>query len=378
MSKNATSLVKCIEEILKKFTDYNQTVDIVSGFESFFHDIYRDELIYFDRFPRNLSPRLTPDFTALFDNYGIIFEMTRGIAKKTDENQDRPLEDKITQLKRYDEFDYPFRADNQGTKISPKIRDTVLILDHQDSQETFIRINQKIKDTSNFNFKNNLIFLDYTFNSDTHLYTINKYHGENGCFRDDLFDEGKRLELLLGTKIGKSLKFHPRQFMEFKAKTILCNDPPSDIYMAVFLWDRIFKSYLKPDQYFELQSKGSNKIQELALNIDNVTNYINTEYIKYGNVHISSVRDAMMFLEKANLAEFKSHKDVIVYYHNLQKKSFSKSDQGDKTATSIDLRELGRSIAKQYCNNFNKKKKIKRREIDSSELIRTQSSLYEF
>jgi len=195
-----------------------------------------------------------------------------------------------------------------------------------------------------------------------------------------ILPEGKRLEEQLGTRTGVSLKFSANTFMETKARNILCNDPPSDIYMSVFLWDRIFKNYLKPDQFFELQRKNSGKIQDLNLNIDELTYYINHDYIKGGNVHISWVRDAMKFLAKANLAEFESNKDVTIHYHNLQKRSVSKKS-GDKKATLDDeLHELGRLIAQQYCGNINKKKKekIKKKEIDNTKSIRKQLSLFEF
>ena len=35
MAKNPDSLTSCIDARLKEFADYDQTVDIVSGFESF-------------------------------------------------------------------------------------------------------------------------------------------------------------------------------------------------------------------------------------------------------------------------------------------------------------------------------------------------------
>ena len=51
MSTSPDSLSACIDNIYKSFLTYDTAVDIVSCFESFFINSYRNELIYFDRFP---------------------------------------------------------------------------------------------------------------------------------------------------------------------------------------------------------------------------------------------------------------------------------------------------------------------------------------
>jgi hypothetical protein len=234
MPKNPDSLMACIDARLKEFADYDQTVDIVSGFESFFNYLYKDELIYFDRFPKVLSPKLTPDFTVLFDSYGLIFEMTRGIAKGNEENGDKPLETKIRQLKKYD-ANFEFKADAENKRVVPTTQDIVLILDTQNAQENFVRINRKIEETPDLQFRNNLIFLDYFFSSEKSCYFVRKYHGKNNSFRDMVLPEDKRLEKRLGEHSGEPLIFRPEHFMNFKARSILCNDPPSDLGRVLIL-----------------------------------------------------------------------------------------------------------------------------------------------
>jgi len=221
--------------------------------------------------------------------------------------------------------------------------------------------------------------LDYNFSSEKSCYFVRKYHGKNDSFRDTVLPLDKRLEEKLGEQRGNALKFHPDKFMDFKARSILCNDPPSNLYMSVFLWNKIFQNYLSPDQYHELQRRNPKKTQYITLNIDNLTKDINYKYIKNGNIRITWIKDAMKFLEKANLAEFISQREVTIYYHNLQKRSISKKNRSNKaTSEYVELHELGRLIAQQYCNNFNKKKRQRKDQIDETPMRRKQSSLFDF
>ncbi|MFA4889975.1 MAG: hypothetical protein WC628_10480 [Candidatus Omnitrophota bacterium] len=352
MPKNVDSLNGCIDNILKGYTEYDRTVDVVSGFEAFFNNSdYNGHLIYFDRFPRISSPqKLTPDFTVLFNNYGLIFEITKGIAKEKD---DKPLEKKLRQLLKYDSK-LEFKSDDENNKVIPEIQDIVLILDVRDANEAFVRINQKIEENSEFEFKNNLILLDYNFIPEDCCYSLRKFAGKNRCFRDGFLPEDIQLEKNMGT-MSKSLRFYPKHFMLQKSKSNLCNDQPTDLYMSVYLWSRILYNYLDANQRAQYQ-KGSSRIKQyINLNIDVLVKDINNKYIKNGNVHTTWIKDAMKFLEKANLAEFTSRRDVTIHYHNLQKGSLSKRRYGSEAASEHDgLYELAKLIAQRHCYNLQK------------------------
>ena len=360
MPQNVDSLNARVGKTLKEFTDYDRTVDIVSGFESFFNNLdYKNHLIYFDRFPRMPIPHKTPDFTALFNNYGIIFEMTKGIAKGTD---DKPLEKKLKQLLKYDTH-FEFRCDGQNHRVMPENKDIVLILDHRNSNEAFMRIIQKIEENSEFNFKNNLIFLDYSFIPEDGCYSINKFAGKNNCFRDVSLPENIQLDKRVWFR-GKSLQFYPKHFMLQKFKNRFCNDTPPNIYTAVFLWNEILYNYLDADQR-NLYQKGSSRIkQDININADQLVKDINTKYIKDGNVHTKWVIGAMRFMEKANMVEFISSRDIVVSYHNLPKPRPSKAHQGGAEALQHDeLNELARQIAYKHWSSTQGRKRGKRSSI---------------
>ena len=96
-------------------------------------------------------------------------------------------------------------------------------------------------------------------------------------------------------------------------------------------------------------------------------------------MHISWVRDGLKFLEKANLAEFSSTKEITISYHNLQKRSILRGDQNRKEASKHEeLHELGKLIAQQYCNNSNKNRKIKSQKTNYTPPKRMQASLLDF
>ncbi len=363
------SLIACIDTIYKDFVTYDVAVDVVSCFESFFNnEDYKNHLIYFDRFPLIPPTELTPDFTVLFDNYGLIFEL-----KQTFPLNDKAFEKEIRQLEKYDS-DLYFKSNEQGGKVKPEIQDIVLVLDSQDSNKIFKRLNQKVTD-SKFKFKKNLIYLDYSFRSDTGCYSFRKFAGDNKIFRDDSLPIS--LEKTLGQD-SDSLVITPEQFMDHKTIKVLCNDSPPSLYMAVFLWSKILHYYLDADQLIQYRRGNSKKTQEMIINREDLKNDLNKKYIPNGNVHRGWINDTMSFLEKADLASTNSDKTVTIHYRNFQKSSILKRQLKYKGAAEhAEILDLGNLIAQQYCKNIikitDKKQKPK-----SGPIRPRQRSLFDF
>jgi len=372
MSISQDSLNACMDAIYKDFVTYDIAVDIVSCFESFFNNIdYKDHLIYFDRFPSIPPKGLTPDFTVLFDNYGLIFEV-----KKTFPMLERPFEKEIRQLRKYDQ-NLEFKANEHGDRIKPDVQDIVLIIDGQDSNKIFKRLNKKIEENGEFKFQHNLIFLDYLFRPDTGCYSFRKYAGQNNIFRDASLPEGIQLERSLGQD-SDSLLIMPEQFMEYKAIKVLCNDTPPNLYMAVFLWSKILHYYLDAEQLIEYRRGNARKTQDININLNELIMYLNNKYIPNGNVHRSWINETISFLENANLASTISDKEITIHYHNFQKSSIIPRHFTNKGASEhAGIRDLGNLIAQQYCNNINKRKD-KKLKIKNKPTRPRQKSLFDF
>lgn len=352
MPKNVDSFNACIESKLREFTNYDRAVDIVSGFEAYCNnsDIV-DQLVYFDRFPIMANPvKMTPDFAVLFDDYGLIFEISVGSPFNN------TLENKLKQLKKYDEH-FKFKCNSGDERITPSTQDIVLILDSRDADEMFINLNQKIEQTPEFHFNNNLIFLHYTFRSEESYYFIKKFSGNNNSFRDNSLPTKTRFENVFHG--GRKMSFSPRHFKEHKAKSNLCNDQPPDIYTSVFLWNKIFYEYLSYDQRINLSKGSSRNPQDIDLNIDRLVKNINDNYIKNGNVRTKWIIKAMKLLEKADLAEFVSNKDVIIHFHNFRRLP-SRGPRNEAALEHDRPHDMARIIAEKYCNNINSNKKIRK------------------
>ena len=355
MPNVVNSFQNCYKNLVNGFTTYDQAVDVVSCIESIFRYAYKDELLYFDRFPSIPPTNLTPDFTVLFQgDYGLVFEV-----KRTFPQDDLAFEKEINQLLSYDNV-IELKSSDDGQRAKPAIHDIVLVISADNSNEIFNRINHLLREKANFRFRNNIIFMEYFYNtndSESH-YVFRKFLGENRGFRDESLPEDKRLEYQLGEK-GKSFKCYPKHFIKYKVNEVLCNDKPYELYMSVFLWTKVFYSYLDAEQKLEWNRGNPRKIQTIILKIDQLLANLNINYIPKGNVRKKWLTDTIDFLQDADLAVKDSDETATIYFCNLNKKIGGKAYfTSDGVAEKYEIGEYGRLIADQYCNNLNKKREL--------------------
>lgn len=336
---------------MKEFTIYDKSVDIVSCLESFFKNSYKDELIYFDRFPSISLPskKLRPDFTLLFDNYGLIFEV-----KNTFPNEDIPFKKELKQLLTYD-ANLSFKCDNKGNRKVPDVHDIVLIIDSKDSNSIFKRINHKIKNDSELKFENHIIYLDYNYSHEEAYYSFEKYAGEGGRFRDSSLPLDKQLEKKLGEK-GESIRVNPDKFLEFKSNNVICNDAPPKLYMAVILWSKIFYYYLDAEQKSYYMRGNPKKIQPIKIKINELMNDLNNKYIYEGGVRRSWIRKTLEFLQEANLASIDSNNEATIYFRNFKKSlGYKKQYNSQGAADHNEIHDIGNLIVQEYCKAITNK-----------------------
>ena len=137
----------CYNKLMDSFTTYDQNVDVVSCWESIINYGYREEHIFFDRYPCFGENNLTPDFTVLFnEEYGIIFEI-----KRTFPNDEQGFKSVVKQLMSYDTKS-EMRADPNGTMITPKCHDIVIVVGMMDSYEILARFNDLVNNDDEINF----------------------------------------------------------------------------------------------------------------------------------------------------------------------------------------------------------------------------------
>ena len=366
----ANSHSDCSNKLMDEFTNYDQTIDVISGLEAFFNYAYKDTLTYFDRFPDMPPNGLTPDFTVLFNNnYGIIFEL-----KRTFPNDIEGFAKEIKQLLSYDSVLH-FKKNEMESRIIPNNHDIVLLISSTNSNEIFARINRFLEE-KNISFENNLIFMDYSYDSaDTKSkYIIKKYAGKNRQFRDTF--ESLSLEETLGFQ-AKSIKCYPSHFIKYKINEVLCNDEPPELYMVVYLWSKILYDYLLDEQK-EIWRRGNiQTILDINLDIDTLLNDLNLKYIPNGNVRRSWVKNTMKFLEVAGLAIFIDETNVLIRFRNLRTKIGPEIHLLDGEDEKYKTKELGSIFIDWYCKNLitgKKPKQVKEKKLKK----RKSTTLSEF
>lgn len=351
MPSGGDKFYSCFNNLIDEFLTYDQTVDVVSCWETIFKYGYKNDMIYFDRYP-NIQPNgLTPDFTALFNkNYGLIFEV-----KRTFPRDEVAFKKEIEQLLSYD-ADLSLKADSSGKMIAPTVHDIVLVVSGIDSNEIFTRLNKVVDESKQFHFENNLILIEYIYQTNrTSRYIFRKFMGENKKFRDESLPPDTRLEYILGDQ-AKPFKCYPLHFMKYKVSEVLCNDQPPMLYMAVFLWTKVFYNYLDEEQKIAWGRGNPQKIQTIDINIDGLLGDLNRDYIPNGNIRRKWLTDTVEFLQDAGLASIKSNEQVEIYFRNLTQKIGHRYTH-DGGAEQEEIREFGHLIADHYCKNTIETKK---------------------
>ena len=336
MPNNSDSYKKCFEKLINEFTIYDQAVDVVSCWESIFKYGYKDELLYFDRFPNIPPNNLTPDFTVLFDDkYGIIFEIKRTFPKN-----DEAFKKEMRQLFSYDE-NLAFKADNSEKRIIPKVHDIVLVVSAMDSYQILSRLKKITNELKEFSFNNKIIVIEYFYQTNrTSRYVFRKLMGENGSFKDTSLPLERRLEHILGDK-SEPFKCYPRHFMKYKINEIICNDRPPELYMAVFLWSKVFYNYLNREQQIDWRRGNTQKIQVINIDLNHLLIDLNTKYISQGNIRKGWIMDTIKFLEDAGLASMKSGDKVEINFRNLTQKIGYKKHEVKEEVEKEQIREFG-------------------------------------
>lgn len=152
----------CFKEHLDNFTTYDQYVDVVSCWEEFFTNQYKQHFdhFYFDRFPTmhriTEGEPLPPDFAVYFnEEYGIVFEISRTMPR-----DDVPFDNELDQIRNYDS-DLQFTT-GDGKQALVKTQDIALVVSTTDAQTIEHRLAERI-DSGTLDLSCNLIALEYTY-----------------------------------------------------------------------------------------------------------------------------------------------------------------------------------------------------------------------
>ena len=336
----------CTSRLLREFWDYDQTVDVVSCCQAFLNYRQSGYLTYFDRYPEVPPAGLTPDFTALLGDYGLVGEV-----KRTFPEDDDAFRKEIDQLKSYD-VPVTFKSDKGGTRSTPKTQDIVLILfSPSNSLEIAYRIGD-FQDRGEITFAKNLVLLEaiYDMSGPISHYVFRKIPGGSRPFRDTSLPQEARLEPFLGEK-RKSINVYPGHFKSYKVREVFCNDQPPPLYTAIYLWTKVFYSLLTPEEVEVWRRGNPQKSVPVKVVPRDLSARINSELIPGGNVRAVWMHAALEFLEGCGLVTMSSKSEFEVQYRNLAGTSQeSGSEEGDR-AVSGRVKEYATVLARLFCES---------------------------
>ena len=346
---------ECVDKLLDDFKLYDKTVDLVSCWEFFYTKVasVRDKVLYFDRFPRLISPeenepgRKTPDFAVLVsDKYGLIGDVKSGF----------PLEEVAFQrhLERLKKYDQPlrFKSGQKREPISPITHDILLIIPFRDAQEIVVRIEDLFR-KGVVKFERNLIVFEWVYESDEYIFR--KVAGQTADFSDSCIPEEVRLSKQL-TSLGRSLKISPDHIKLIKATWQFCNDEPKPIYTIVFLWTKILYHLLNEHQRELWRRKNPQKELPIDVTVQQLVGKISGLYpIGWGH-WTDWITRALDTLVTAGLATRIPDGHYAIRYRNLTREVGEPGSPPLATRGAHHPSEYARIIATYICKGLRHKK----------------------
>lgn len=343
MSDDRDAFHSCVDDLREDFRVHDQTVDIVSCWQSFLQHSYPDSLEYFDRFPEDPDTGLTPDFTAHFGEYGLIGEIKRTFPKNK-----KAFKKEMDQLIKYDQ-ELKLQRNEGGELDTPEEQDILLILFDPSAAFQISKRVQNYLSEGEPPLEGSLVIIDsfYESSSVKSRYVFRAIPGQEMDFQDEALPGGKRLQTKL-IDDQESISVYPKHFVDIKAREVLCNDQPPPLYMAVFLWTRVFYDLLSHEQRETWRLENPQKTLEIEVSPEELTARLNQEYLREGAARLQWVRKALEFLESSGLAEEHSSGYTVEYRYLTQLYGHKKHHQEGKDELMVQ-KECSRALADFYC-----------------------------
>lgn len=357
------------EELLKQFSVYDTTVDVVSSWESITNHLYDEDFteFYFDRFP-SIDGGLTPDFTIFFDeSYGLIGEIKRTFPKHR--------EAIFTELDQISSYDDELAIQNgSGESVFPETCDLMIIIEGSSAPQIGTRLNRIILEEDEYNFSKNIVLIRYHFNQDAIMsrYEFQRVTELELEFRDKHFDTEDRLGNIIGEDGEyQTLRGYPKHFNSFKARKPICNDAPPGPYLATFFWHKIFPGYLSDEQYDVWKATNGQKAIPVEVTVDGLTDEVNN-YMKDGTVRKLWVRRALDFLVGADLANEQEDNYEIRFMGLVQDLGDENLQEGSQEMEQT--RELADIFIRRFCEDVSEEEEALIEEFDEEEDIEQEES----
>ncbi|WP_336134199.1 hypothetical protein [Natronomonas amylolytica] len=341
---------ECVDDTFESFRTYDQYVDVVSCWEHFLTEQYgTNDTFHFDRFPayfpEDSDDPLEPSFSVLFnEDYGIVFDVNQELP-----SVETKFESKLTELERYDQG-VEFHTGNGG-KASPSQYDIALLIHGDNFQTEKLRL-KKAFDDGKLNVDSNLVLLSYKYiDQDTNpKYQFQRASMVGDNFGDDPLPEQVRMSTRMSMEGGtfENIDIPADVFYDRKATGVLFNSEPPSLYLACYIWHTVFYDFLDDDQRIVWQRRDPNKTLDIVVDVDDLTERLNSDYIPDGGVHEDWVDNTLEYMCVAETAEKVSEGEYYVKFRNLRDKRREYNDTLSDRSEHSDLAHL---FAEWHCEN---------------------------
>lgn len=274
----------CVEDLMRDYRHYDQCVDVVSIFQMLFEQSETqlpETVVHFERFPT--IGKDTPDFTVVFtDGTGLVGEIAN--VARNDQGRDKTC----YQLAKYDQLTQ-LPVNSSGLLQPVEQVDVLFLTPLENSREVAGHILRRLDDEDHdytpshrpciVGYRPNLLPQGLAY------VIMDPGNPTNGRLREDGRPDG------IGAWLDEaSITVPPAKFEDVKAESVFMNDPPKKLYMATALWARVLPT-LAPQQPRRPEpiDVTENDLADLVRN-------------RYGIGSLSSVREALEVLERANYA----------------------------------------------------------------------------
>lgn len=341
---------ECVEDTFEKFRTYDQYVDVVSCWEHFLTEQYdTDGAFQFDRFPAYFpdgsDAPIEPSFSVLFnEDYGIVFDVNQQLPSVETE-----FESRLAELEQYDQ-DLRFHTGTRR-RVVPSHHDIALLIQGENFQTEKLRI-KKALDGGELSVESNLVLLSYRYvDQDTNpKYKFQRASMVGDNFEDDALPERLRMSTRMSMDGGtfENIEIPSSAFYDRKATGVLFNSEPPSLYLACYIWHTVFYDLLDDDQRIVWQRRDPSKILDLVVNVDDLTERLNRDYIPGGGVHEDWVDNTLKYMCVAETAEKIGQDEYYVKFRNLRDKRREYNDTLSDRSEHSDLAHL---FAEWHCEN---------------------------
>jgi len=340
----------------KQFNDYDQTVDVVSCWNTLSDFLFKKSYFFrFGKFRTQEKIELTPDFAIGESEDGIVAAPgsivcdVKKFPNPHPESADAAEQEaayKIFGASVEEVFKYAVPltyASDHGNlpKLAFHGHDVVLLTPEEIVDSVYKYLVSQLG-SKPFNVGCPLVLVSYYYNQAEQLerYVFKWKQGEsNSPFSNSVLADRMVVK-------SQPLTVYPKHFLRSKIRHVLCNDSPPSIYLLVFIWVEVLLKFLSPDEIELWQSTGSTRIREIEVTPQQLHRKLCDEYLApFALRDVKRALDALCDIKRAVLKDRNKELYAIQFY-NLAGRVFRESaGEQEGLAERTKQREYGRIFA---------------------------------